>query len=397
MGPKIVIRKKDDTDEKLKMISQGIKELLDPECESVVDPEKKFRIQHKVITGVYKGHLSKVELEKFLRSRINKTITDLLISHENGSKADPYAHTHFVVRCKEMWQTTDCRRLDFMDIHPRIAGFKDGLFKKQWNYICKEDNKDKKIGEAKSIVESVWSCNTVSDALMKNCTSAASATGVIALYSHRPVVKSKMEEVSLFKWQAKLVAETAGDADPRKIIWYVDEKGNTGKSWLADWMVGKFGNKWEVMSGCGIKDAATIVLGMVSSGWSSHGIFLDLTRTQESHNGFYATIESMKNARMTATKYQGKSFRFPKVPHVVVLANWGPDTSALSEDRWDIRRLGWKDKVKVQPKGLMEEVCANNITRGLAHNTGATVRASRVRLENIPVDYRLLEQCGLRF
>ena len=44
-------------------------------------------------------------------------------------------------------------------------------------------------------------------------------------------------EMLLRKWQRELLIYLDGDPDPRKIVWYVDEKGNTGKTYLSKYMI----------------------------------------------------------------------------------------------------------------------------------------------------------------
>ena len=63
-------------------------------------------------------------------------------------------------------------------------------------------------------------------------------------------------------------------------------------------------------------------------------VLFDLTRSQQEHFN-YEVMESVKNGTMFSGKYESKVKVYAS-PHVVVFANWLPDYSKLSMDRWDV-------------------------------------------------------------
>ncbi len=68
-------------------------------------------------------------------------------------------------------------------------------------------------------------------------------------------------------------------------------------------------------------------------------VIIDLARTQaESVNYFYQFIESLKNGVLFSPKYESGQKIF-KPPHVFVFANYEPDQTKLSADRWNIVQL----------------------------------------------------------
>lgn len=67
------------------------------------------------------------------------------------------------------------------------------------------------------------------------------------------------------------------------------------------------------------------------------GIVFDVTRS-DSKMFSYNTLERCKDGRVQTGKYQGYIKEFEIVP-VIVFANFEPDTSQLSEDRWHIKRI----------------------------------------------------------
>lgn len=132
-------------------------------------------------------------------------------------------------------------------------------------------------------------------------------------------------DITLWKWQAELEKELKGNPDSRKIIWYYDEYGNTGKSTMARWLVANTdtivteGKKADVLYGY---QGERIVI-------------FDLSRSTEEYTP-YDTIEKLKNGVYFNTKYES-GMRVYDQPHVVVFANFEPDRTKMSADRWDVR------------------------------------------------------------
>lgn len=131
-------------------------------------------------------------------------------------------------------------------------------------------------------------------------------------------------------WQQELKRELAGEPHPRKIIWYTDPVGGTGKTTFAVHMhlldperniIAKNGRSADVAAAIG--DATPKV------------VILDLSRTQEDHMN-YQVLEDLKNGVIFQSKYKSRVLVF-EPPHVVVFANFPPHLSALSADRWDLR------------------------------------------------------------
>ena len=130
----------------------------------------------------------------------------------------------------------------------------------------------------------------------------------------------------------------------RKVFWYYDEIGGTGKSVLADYLAITEPQKWFTAGAFGnSKDASQIIINAISSGWNGHGIIIDLPRQAESNVGFYQVIEDLKNGRITSQKYSGRVKYLGAIPHVIVFANWKPNFSKLSRDRWVLRQITKKD------------------------------------------------------
>ena len=141
-------------------------------------------------------------------------------------------------------------------------------------------------------------------------------------------LKATYESTTWRVWQLRLIEELQKPADPRKVIWYVDDVGNSGKTFLTKYLLteGKC-MRYENGKSADVKFAYN----------GQEIIVFDLSRSQETHVN-YEVIESIKNGVVFSTKYVSEMKVF-KTPHVVIMANFGPDQSKMSQDRWDIRWL----------------------------------------------------------
>ena len=75
-------------------------------------------------------------------------------------------------------------------------------------------------------------------------------------------------------------------------------------------------------------------------------VLFDLSRTTETSedsrkhylDGIYSLAEDLKNGRIVSTKYESKTVFFPP-PHVIFFANFEPDYTKWSEDRYFVTKL----------------------------------------------------------
>ncbi|AKV62300.1 putative replication initiation protein [Otevirus soksuewis] len=136
-------------------------------------------------------------------------------------------------------------------------------------------------------------------------------------------LKQDLDNATLRPWQRELKEYLTGDPHDRHIIWYIDGQGNNGKSWFAKYCVAELG-------AIRLENAKTADLTHAYNG--ERVVIFDLSRTTEGHFN-YGALESIKNGCVFSSKYDSRQKMFP-IPHVIVFANWGPDRSKLSEDRW---------------------------------------------------------------
>lgn len=146
---------------------------------------------------------------------------------------------------------------------------------------------------------------------------------VTTLYSHQ-------EEITLqprIGWQSQLSTLLCSDPDPRKVLWYNDPIGNTGKSYFCRRFKDQHDNRGYIVTG---GRHADIYFGYQRQ----RVVFFDWAR--DSQDAFpYVVLENFKNGYFLNTKYETFANYFDP-PHVVVFANFMPDQSKLSLDRWQI-------------------------------------------------------------
>jgi len=131
-------------------------------------------------------------------------------------------------------------------------------------------------------------------------------------------------------WQHQLGDSLLGPPDPRRVTWYSDSRGGSGKS--------TFGVRFRLPDG---GRPFLITGGRHSDIYYAYGrqrvVIFDWPRSNE-ETFPYSVIEAFKNGYFLNTKYESTPVYFD-VPHVVVFANFYPDKSKLSDDRWDIHTI----------------------------------------------------------
>jgi len=131
-------------------------------------------------------------------------------------------------------------------------------------------------------------------------------------------------------WQLQLWNNLRGPVPPRKISWFTDEVGGSGKSLFANGYRNLDGSRGFVFDGGRYADVAYAYD-------RQRVVFIDLTREYEEKVP-YKLMESLKNGRIFSPKYASRSKVF-LAPHVIVFANFYPDKEKLSADRWDIHNI----------------------------------------------------------
>jgi hypothetical protein len=127
--------------------------------------------------------------------------------------------------------------------------------------------------------------------------------------------------------------ELRREPDMRHVLWYCDVEGGCGKTAFARFLIKNVPHTMFVSTG----SAKDICYQIIKSPWTPEIVVFNLPRSAESGMS-YAAVESLKDGIIFSGKYEGGAKIFPP-PHVLVFANFLPDISKLSVDRWIIRTL----------------------------------------------------------
>lgn len=142
----------------------------------------------------------------------------------------------------------------------------------------------------------------------------------------------KYEGVVWKQWQQTVLAIVDSQPDSRTINWIYDEDGNSGKSFLTKYLA----LTREIIIADGKKDN---IFNQVNRKLNEDEkefelVILDIPRSSEGYVN-YGVLEQLKNGLIYSGKYEGGLCLFDDV-HVFVFANFMPDLSQFSKDRWNI-------------------------------------------------------------
>ncbi len=148
-------------------------------------------------------------------------------------------------------------------------------------------------------------------------------------------LKDPLKDLELYKFQKDILDMIKTEPDDRKIYWFWDEEGNIGKTTLAKHICMNYNAIYLGGKGADIKYG-------VSQYISKHPEGLDICifgfpRSLEDYVS-YQSLEEIKDGFFFSGKYEGGMCMY-NTPHVIVMANFQPNTSKLSSDRWVIREV----------------------------------------------------------
>lgn len=173
----------------------------------------------------------------------------------------------------------------------------------------------------------IHSCDTFAEVC------AGVDSGVLARYPRfcRTVFESRPRRdfvAVLRRWQQQLLDICAGEPDARQILFYVDETGGTGKSFMARYLVANQGAFFASGKSADVLyayDGQRVVI------W-------DIPRSQNEFMN-YGAIEKLKDGLYFSGKYESGMRLREGAAHVIVFMNQQPDPFKLSADRYNITEL----------------------------------------------------------
>lgn len=145
-------------------------------------------------------------------------------------------------------------------------------------------------------------------------------------------LRSLYANASLKPWQKALLDIVEEEASDRRIHWLWEDQGNVGKSWMTTYL--------------GVVQGATLLtagkkadMAYIYAQKPTNIVVFDLARTNEQYlDGVYSLAEDLKNGRVVSTKYESKTIFF-RPPHVIFFANFEPNYSKWSPDRYFVKKL----------------------------------------------------------
>lgn len=138
-----------------------------------------------------------------------------------------------------------------------------------------------------------------------------------------------------YPWQKEVLSIVEQEPCDRTIYWFWENKGNVGKSALCKHLVVK--HNALILSGKSKDMFYGIVKWKESQGEYPRLIIFDVPRSSEGYLN-YSGIEMIKNGLFYSPKYES-GMCVGNCPHLLIFANFRPDTSVMSEDRWIVRKL----------------------------------------------------------
>ncbi|AXH75478.1 MAG: putative viral replication protein [Cressdnaviricota sp.] len=154
-------------------------------------------------------------------------------------------------------------------------------------------------------------------------------------------LRAAFSSTVLWSWQSRLLELLLELPHPRRVYWFWESVGNKGKSFMARYLATTHG---ALILEAGRKvDLAHIFVTTIPT---PKIVIFDLARTaaplEEVKSSpidvVYSLMESIKNGYIISTKYDSKGLSFA-VPHVVCFANFEPDQTKMSSDRWQIHNI----------------------------------------------------------
>jgi len=144
---------------------------------------------------------------------------------------------------------------------------------------------------------------------------------------------------AMFAWQTQLLEHLKTVPDDRTILWLWEPTGCAGKTAIAKHLCVTRPREVLFLGGKGsdIKFGIQAVMTDKKAPWVPKVCIFHYTRSVENFVS-YEALESVKDGIFFSTKYEAGMVVFDS-PHVVVFANFEPDRSKLSLDRWTVLRI----------------------------------------------------------
>lgn len=150
-----------------------------------------------------------------------------------------------------------------------------------------------------------------------------------------------VEPIKLYNWQREAINIASSKPDRRTIHWFFETEGNVGKTELARHLI--YYHKFGLIDGKK-KDIMCSIVGDDGTKEIMKGYVFNFSRDKEGKVS-YDSMESIKDGLIFSSKYKSTGGIIPPC-HIFVFANWMPDITKMSLDRWKIYNI--KDKALIE-------------------------------------------------
>jgi len=170
-------------------------------------------------------------------------------------------------------------------------------------------------------------------AAIKYTQKAETRTGQVFLKNVKRIRPIKcLKRVELYKWQKEIVSIIEQEPDDRSIRWYWESYGNVGKSALVRYLC----IKHSAMLVSGKSADIKYQIAQTAEGYRDLIIY-DIPRTAENYVN-YGALEEIKNGVFCSSKYESEMI-IMNSPHIICFANFEPNLTTMSADRWIVNHI----------------------------------------------------------
>lgn len=201
--------------------------------------------------------------------------------------------------------------------------------KQRWEWWKRHFHKEVHAAPARNIERSLDYCNKGDTLIM----------GPFAYPEPVQAILDPMEGLTFKQWQTdvlKIIEQDHGSMN-RKVNWIWSNKGEVGKSSLVKHLLLRHG------AYCVSGKASDVYFALEKQ---PKVLVCDVPRSKEGHFHPWEWIEGCLNGAIFSTKYESGMKLF-NPPHVLIFANFEPDQTVMSEDRWNIVNVDEPDQTDV--------------------------------------------------
>jgi len=151
----------------------------------------------------------------------------------------------------------------------------------------------------------------------------------------RQTYVDEIAKCALRDWQRDLLKILSLPPPDRVIQWWWEPIGNAGKTFMSKYLTST--RNAVVCQFMKKEDMLHVLCKRIKS--STKVIVFDMVRTSQGDlSALYEVLEMVSDRLLCSGKYDSQQMYIPKV-HVVVFANYPPDITAMSADRWEVREI----------------------------------------------------------